>query len=532
MNKYEEAFKEFLEKNDFTYGGGYINKRSKVKIICNKCGNEMNVQAETFNKYKKCTKCGHIAIKEQKEKNTFEDRLKENNIELLIYQSGKKSLSCFKCSKGHIFVKTNDAFRETPTCPECAKERRAKQRYQEYVRRLKENGLTPLTEFYTATDKFACQCEQGHIMWTNILNLNGNYECSICNNERMSKDRRFSIDEVKQILKEKGFEYVSGEYKNQYSQILAKCYSGHFIKNNLNYFKTISSCPECRVGGFQKMQYQLLEDIEKMLPNEDIVLNDREVLDGKEIDIYIPSKKIGIELDGVYWHSQKDKKYHLEKTKLANEKGIKLLHFWDVEYSEKKEIVLNMIRSKLGLNNRIYGRNTRVKVISKNVAKEFLNKYHINGYHQANFCIGLYYKGELYAAAAFSKSRYNKQYKFELNRYALKPGFTIIGGFGKIIKKYKKMTNNAPLITYVDIRFSGVDPESTVYAKNKMEFIGYTEPNYFYLKDHKIHSRIEFQKHKLKDKLEVFYPELTEIENMTNNGYRIVYDCGNMKFDI
>ena len=532
MNIYEKAFKNFLTENDFTYGGGYVNKRSKVKIICNKCNYEMNVQAETFNKYKKCTKCGHIAIKKQKEKNTFEDKLKENDVKLLIYQKGKKSLSCFECSEGHVFVKTNDSFRETPSCPECEKAKRANQRYQEYTKRLKEHGLTPLTEFYTATDKFACQCEQGHITWTNILNLNGSYQCSICSNNKISKDRRFSIDEVKQVLKEKGFEYISGEYKNQYSQILAKCYSGHYIKNNLNYFKTINTCPECKINSFERMQYNLFEDIQKILPNEEIILNDREVLDGKEIDIYIPSKKIGIELDGVYWHSKKDKKYHLEKTKLANEKDIKLLHFWDKEYTEKKEIVLNMIRSKLGSNNRIYGRKTAVKEVSKEIAKKFLNQYHINGYHQANFCLGLYYKGELYAVAAFSKSRYNKQYKFELNRYALRPGFTIIGGFGKILKEYKRLTNNAPLITYLDIRFSGINPDATVYAKNGMELLGYTEPNYFYLKEHKLHSRIKFQKHKLKDKLEVFNPELTEIKNMLNNGYKIVYDCGNMKFKV
>ena len=39
-----------------------------------------------------------------------------------------------------------------------------------------------------------------------------------------------------------------------------------------------------------------------------------------------------------------------------------------------------------------------------------------------------------------------------------------------------------------------------------------------------------FQKHKLKDKLENFDSDLTEVENMINNGYNRIYDCGNLKF--
>jgi hypothetical protein len=45
-----------------------------------------------------------------------------------------------------------------------------------------------------------------------------------------------------------------------------------------------------------------------------------------------------------------------------------------------------------------------------------------------------------------------------------------------------------------------------------------------------LESRQKFQKHKLKDKLEVFNAELTEWHNMQNNGYDRIWDCGNMVF--
>jgi len=44
-------------------------------------------------------------------------------------------------------------------------------------------------------------------------------------------------------------------------------------------------------------------------------------------------------------------------------------------------------------------------------------------------------------------------------------------------------------------------------------------------------NRMNFQKHKLKNKIQNFNEELTEYENMLNNGYDRIWDCGNFKFE-
>ena len=56
--------------------------------------------------------------------------------------------------------------------------------------------------------------------------------------------------------------------------------------------------------------------------------------------------------------------------------------------------------------------------------------------------------------------------------------------------------------------------------------------NYFYFKNEydELQSRVKFQKHKLKNILEVFDENLSESENMYNNGYRKIYDSGNLVF--
>lgn len=78
--------------------------------------------------------------------------------------------------------------------------------------------------------------------------------------------------------------------------------------------------------------------------------NDRTILDGLEIDIYIPEYKIGIECNGEYWHASnsdyshaKEKGYHYQKFLLAKSKGIRLFQFWGFEIIETPEDVLETI---------------------------------------------------------------------------------------------------------------------------------------------------------------------------------------------
>ncbi len=61
--------------------------------------------------------------------------------------------------------------------------------------------------------------------------------------------------------------------------------------------------------------------------------------------------------------------------------------------------------------------------------------------------------------------------------------------------------------------------------------LAYSKPNYIYTKENDIvGSRIQFQKHKLKRKLEVFNEDFTEWQNMLKNNYDRIWDCGNRVF--
>jgi hypothetical protein len=128
----------------------------------------------------------------------------------------------------------------------------------------------------------------------------------------------------------------------------------------------------------------------------------------------------------------------------------------------------------------------------------------------------------------FGKSRFNKKYKYELLRFCNKLGYHIPGSASKLLKYFERNYKPKSLISYADRRWS----RGNVYEKLGFKMIGKSKPNYWYFKltSNIRYSRINFQKHKLKDILEKFDETLSESENMKLNGYNRIYDCGNLVY--
>ena len=297
-------------------------------------------------------------------------------------------------------------------------------------------------------------------------------------------------------------------------------------------------CPQCNpiLTGTSHYEIELKEFLSNYILKDDIIMNTKSVLKGGyELDIYIPSKNMAIEFNGIYWHSEnsggKDKNYHLRKTKECKELGINLIHIFESEWINKRHVVEEIIKSKLGIfERRIYGRQTTVKEITSTDKNMFLETYHIQGKDLSTVKLGLYYNTELVSVMTFSKSRYNRNIEWEISRFVNKSGDIILGGASKLFNHFIKTYNPQSIITYSDIRYFNGD----VYDKLGFTFIEDTNPNYFYflpkIDELTLRSRIQFQKHKLKDLLKEYNDDMTEFENMTLNGYDRIWDCGNKKY--
>ena len=255
-------------------------------------------------------------------------------------------------------------------------------------------------------------------------------------------------------------------------------------------------------------------------------INTKKIINGPlgrplELDIFIPSHSLGIEINGLFWHSElngKDSNYHLNKTLQCNEKGIDLIQFWDIEINNKWELISSMILSRLNLSKKIPARKCFVNEVPRDQERYFLNENHIQGYIPSSFSLGLYYSNELISLMTFSKPRYNKKYDLELLRFCSLKGLNIIGGASRLF-------NHRPegsIISYSNRRiFNG-----KMYEKLGFQKIEETSPSYYYTNDYETLShRSTFQKHKLNNLLETFDPSITEWDNMQLNGFDRVWDC-------
>ena len=296
--------------------------------------------------------------------------------------------------------------------------------------------------------------------------------------------------------------------------------------------RPIPRCLKCYpfTHGYSGMEKELVEFCRHYFTN--LIENDKTLIAPYELDIVIPDKKIAIEFNGSYWHSAqagKDKNYHLNKTELCESKGYRLIHIFEWEWITKQEIIKEKLKAILGVEQeKVYARKCIVKEISVKEKNEFLNKYHIQGEDKSKIKLGLFYNNELVAVMTFGSSRFNKNYDWELIRYASRAGYQILGGAGKLLAYFRKHYPGL-IITYADRRFS----QGNMYKKLGFKLEKISKPSYFWVKNDLILSRFQTQKHKLIKLLgQNFDKNNSEVKNLINNNFYQIFDCGTLVYSL
>ena len=280
-----------------------------------------------------------------------------------------------------------------------------------------------------------------------------------------------------------------------------------------------------------------VQDFIKSIYRGEIRTCDRQMIKPYEVDIHIPEVKLAFEYDGLYWHSDSDgsnRNYHLTKTELCEDKGIHLIHIFENEWLNKQDIVKSRICNLFGVYDKtIYARKCDVKEVLANDAMTFQETNHIQGGVHSKVNLGLYYDNELISLMTFSKPRFSKKYEWELVRFCNKLGYHVPGAASRLLKHFERQYNPKSIISYADRRWS-MNSNNTVYDRLGFKRIGVSSPNYWYWKGKMnnltLESRVKYQKHKLKNILEHFDESKSEVQNMKDNGYKRIFDCGNIVY--
>ena len=206
------------------------------------------------------------------------------------------------------------------------------------------------------------------------------------------------------------------------------------------------------------------------------VENDRKQIKPLELDFYIPEFNLAIEVNDFLthnstytpWGSPKDKNYHLNKTLLCRENGIRLIHAWEHQILDDDlfAILKNAIKHACGVTEKtVYARNCRIEERPAIAMKEFFLKNNIEGYRGATTAYVLVDKKTnedvmcyLVGASSFGK----KKYDAEIARGASKLGHSVVGGASKLWKHIISTTDYNSIVYYVDLN---------LYDGNSLDFL-------------------------------------------------------------
>lgn len=264
----------------------------------------------------------------------------------------------------------------------------------------------------------------------------------------------------------------------------------------------------------------------------------RQILIGKEIDILVPDKKIGIECDGLKWHTEwfgkKPHNYHLNKTLECNKKGYGLIHIFEDEFVNKKDIVFNKLRHIFHIPTKkinAYGRMCVIKEIYKYEAENFLEKYHIQGFSSASVYLGAYLGCVLVGVMLFKNGNI-KNADWELTRFATHQDYNCVGVAGKLFKYFIKNYKPIKIYSFADRRWT-INVQNNLYTKLGFSLDKLTAPDYTYYNERidrytRIH-KMRFSKKALIKKYG--FPEtMTETEMAKELGYDRIWNCGLAKY--
>lgn len=523
----------------------YVNSITKVCIICPEHG-EFWQEPAAHVRGNSCPKCANLNRGSYKrwDKDEFVYRA-------LLVHGTKYTYEKVKYvnnnTKVEITCPIHGSFWQLPSahvlngqgCPKCAGKGRS---FDELISEFREVHGDKYdyskVDFTKIHDKVCIICpEHGEFWQTPSKHLNGQ-GCPKCGKREGGLKGRLTEDEFITRAKElygDEYDYSKVDYKTTHEKVEIVCRKhGSFFQRPYDHLNG-HGCPKCAVI-VSRPEEEIYEFICDIVGKDNVIRGDRSVLgDKRELDIYIPGMNLAFEYNGLKWHSEeygKDRYYHLTKTELCKSKGIHLIHIFEDEYLNSKDVLFSKISYMLGnvwVFQKIPARKCIVREITAKEAKTFLNKNHIQGYTNSSVFFGGFYNDMLVGVMTFIKT--GNTGEWVLNRYATDI-HTICQGLGsKLFKSFVKAYDPQSVKSFLDRRWC-FSEDGNIYTKLGFVLTETLAPDYRYVDRDNPKERI----HKFnlrKKELHRRYGmdmDMTESQMVKKLGYVKIWDCGLYKY--
>lgn len=344
--------------------------------------------------------------------------------------------------------------------------------------------------------------------------------------------KRYTTPEFTELatgVHEGKYTYENVIYTQTESKVLITCPKhGDFPQTPHDHLAGVG-CPSCK-HTISRGETELAEFVRSL--GLEVETQDRQIIKPHELDIVIPERKVALEYNGLYYHSDKFEKVgtHKVKTDKARTAGYRLLHIYEDDWRDRRPVVERAIKSILGLaTESVFARNLTVNVKSYQDCKDFYEANHLQGSGRGDsWCLmqGL----EILAAMQFSQSSSERgnmdNARWELIRYA--SAIRVTGGASRLFTAF--IRGNPQVSTVVSYS------DNDMFDGNMYERLGFVKDSdvrldYKYVVGNKRVHKSNFKKSNIaKHYPEVYDENLSEHEMCEKLNHHRIYNSGLTKW--
>lgn len=244
-----------------------------------------------------------------------------------------------------------------------------------------------------------------------------------------------------------------GTYTKTKGPVVVYCSKGHKRELQKASYAFKFDCSVCGNNGTSKQEQAVLAWIQQYYITATKFKFPERKTRPKEIDVFIPELKLGIEFCGLRFHQENDldenkadENKHYKKMLEANKLGIRLITIFGDEWETREQQIKNFLLSTIGKNEyKIGARECEVRLISKNLCDEFMEANHIQGKDNSFVSFGLFHDGDIVGAVTGGThpQRHTKGDKsLYLNRLAFKANTTVMGGASRLMGALAEYSRN------------------------------------------------------------------------------------------
>ena len=263
------------------------------------------------------------------------EKNKTINLDTLTIGSSRKAW--WICDKNHKYEQVIQRKVKGSQCPYCTNQKVLKG-YNDLVtinpklarewNNEKNGNLVPEEVIAGSNKKVWWKCSKGHEWEASIYWRNKGMGCPYCSNKKVLKGYNDLVTTNPKLAREWNYEKNGNLVPEEViagSEIKVwwKCSKGHEWFAEINSRSSGRNCPICSKELQTSFPEKVIYFYIKKCLNDAIENYKPSWLNNKEIDIFIPSKNIGIEYDGDYWHT--DTSRDIEKDIICKKHNIKLI---------------------------------------------------------------------------------------------------------------------------------------------------------------------------------------------------------------